>query len=57
VGTERLSADLFRRDDTGHWVLYPSERGEMVEFAYGGLSVPLEQLYEDVNTAEKIAVE
>jgi Uma2 family endonuclease len=58
VDTERLSVDLFRRDDTGHWVLYPSERGEMVEFASVGLSVPVEQLYEDVSTAEKrIAVE
>lgn len=58
VDTERLSVDLFRRDDTGHWVLYPSEGGEMVEFASVGLSVPVEQLYEDVSTAEKrIAVE
>jgi Uma2 family endonuclease len=58
VDTERQSVDLFRRDDTGHWVLYPSERGEMVEFASVGLSVPVEQLYEDVSTAEKrIAVE
>ena len=56
--TKRLSVDLFRRDDTGHWVLYPSERGEMVEFASVGLSVPVEQLYGDVSTAEKrIAVE
>lgn len=53
VDTERLSVDLFRRDNTGHWVLYPSESGEMVEFASVGFSVPVEQLYEDVSTAGK----
>ena len=49
VDTERLSIDLFRRDDGGHWVLYPSEAGDTVEFDSVGLSVPLERLYEDVS--------
>ena len=47
VDTERLSIDLFRRDEGGHWVLYPFEAGHTVEFASVGLSVPLTQLYED----------
>ena len=46
--------DLFRRDECGHWVLYPSEAGDAVEFASVGLSVPMERVYEDarVGTAE-----
>ena len=47
VDTERQSIDLFRRDEGGHWVLYPFEAGHTVEFASVGLSVPLTQLYED----------
>ena len=47
VDTERLSIDLFRRDEGGHWELYPSEAGDAVEFASVGLSVPMERLYED----------
>ena len=53
VDTERLSIDLFRRDETGHWVLYPSEGGDAVEFASVGLSVPVDRVYEDVNMEEK----
>ena len=36
IDTERLSIDLFRRGDGGHWVLYPSEAGDPVEFASAG---------------------
>lgn len=49
VDTERLSIDLFRRDEGGHWVLYPSEAGDAVEFACVGLSVPMGLIYEDVS--------
>ena len=54
VDTERLSVDLFRRDEGGHWVLYPSEAGDAVEFASVGLSLPMERVYEDarVGTAD-----
>ena len=47
--TERHSIDVFRRDDSGHWVLYPFEAGHTVEFASVGMSVALTQLYEDVS--------
>lgn len=36
VDTERHSIDLFRRGDSGHWVLYPFEVGHTVEFASVG---------------------
>ena len=39
-------------------IVSPSEGGDTVEFASVGLNMPVEQLYEDVSTAEKrIAVE
>ena len=48
IDPERLSVDIFRRDDSNRWVLYPSEAGQIVEFASLGLSLPIETLYEDV---------
>lgn len=49
IDPEALSADCFRRDDSGHWVLYPYEAGSTVELASMGLSLPIEALYEDVD--------
>ena len=49
IDPQRLSVDLFRRDDNGRWVLYPAEAGHVVEFASVGLSLPIEALYEDVD--------
>ena len=43
--------DLFRRDDTGHWVLYPAEKDGAVEFTSIGLSVYLSDIFEDVEPA------
>jgi len=49
IDSERLSADLFRRDEAGRWVLYPFDAAQQqVEFASVGLSLPLQALYEDV---------
>jgi Uma2 family endonuclease len=47
VDTERLAVDLFRRDGSGHWVLYPYGPDEIVEFASVGLALPLAVVYED----------
>ncbi|MFA5684608.1 MAG: Uma2 family endonuclease [Lysobacteraceae bacterium] len=48
VNPERISVDLFRRDDQGRWVLHPFEPGQTVELASVELSLPIEALYEDV---------
>ncbi|MFT4243655.1 MAG: Uma2 family endonuclease [Acidovorax sp.] len=48
IDPERLSVDLFRRGDDGHWVLHPFVAGERVEFSSVGLALPIEDLYEDV---------
>ncbi len=44
-----LNIDCFRLDEaSGHWVLYPFAAGDMVELASIGFSVPIEELYENV---------
>lgn len=49
IDPERLSVDLFRRHEDGHWALYPAEAGQTVAFDSVGLSLPIETLYEDVD--------
>lgn len=54
IDTERTSVDLFRRNETGQWVLFPHEAGgHMLELASVGLHLPLAQLYEDVEFQAK----
>lgn len=48
VDPDRPSVEVFRRDATGHWVLYPFGAGVEVEFASLGLSMPIPSVYEDV---------
>lgn len=52
VDPERVSVDLFRRDDQGRWVLYPYEAGQAVELASAGLTLPMAALFEDVAPPE-----
>jgi Uma2 family endonuclease len=47
VDTERVSVDVFRRDPTGHWVLYPYGPEGSVELASVGLTLPVATIYED----------
>jgi Uma2 family endonuclease len=56
IDSERLSVDLFRRDDAGRWVLYPFDAvDQQVEFTSVGLQLPLQALYEDVALARTSA--
>lgn len=48
IDTERVAVDLFRRDASGHWVLYPYAEGETVELQSVGLLLPVAAIYEDV---------
>lgn len=48
VDTERMAADLFRKDATGHWVLYPYAENETIELASIGLDIPVAALYDEV---------
>ena len=57
IDPERTSVDLFRRNETGQWVLFPHEAaGDMLELASVGLRLPLAQLYEDVAFQAKPAL-
>ncbi|WP_418648404.1 Uma2 family endonuclease [Thauera butanivorans] len=49
IDPERLSVDLFRRHEDGHWALYPAEAGQTVAFDSVDLRLPIEALYEDVD--------
>lgn len=48
IDCERVAVDVFRREATGHWVLYPFGPGETVELASVGLSLPMAEIYEEV---------
>lgn len=48
VDAGRRTVDLFRKDGSGHWVLWPSEGLEAVEFASIGLTASLADIFEDV---------
>lgn len=45
---DAMSVEIFRRDATGHWVLFPSGQGEEVEFTSIGLKLPIESIYDGV---------
>ena len=47
VDTERVAVDVFRRDGSGHWVLYPYGPGETVEFASVDMTLTVAAIYED----------
>lgn len=48
IDPERLTVDVFRRDASGHWVLYPYEGQDEVEFASLEFRVPLAEIFENV---------
>jgi Uma2 family endonuclease len=49
VSQERRQVEVFRKNETGHWVLYEFDAGARnVELATGGVRLSMEALYEDV---------
>lgn len=49
IDSERLSIDVFRRNETDQWVLFPFSAGQTLELASIGFSAELEAIYEDVD--------
>jgi len=49
VNTQRSSVEVYRRTTEKLWTLYPSERGEQVELASIGVTLPVAAIYENVN--------
>jgi len=48
ISPERTVLDVFRRDASGHWVLYPFVAGDTLELASVGFTCPVTQLFEGV---------
>ena len=48
VDPDRFSVDCFRRDASGHWVLFPSGSGETVALDSVNFCAPIADFYEDV---------
>jgi len=51
IDPDRRSVEVYRRDASGHWVLYPYSGDEVLELASVHLSLPLAQVFEDVAPA------
>lgn len=52
IEPERMTIDVFRRNDDGRWVLYPVGPGETLDLASVDFHCPIEAIYEDVVFAE-----
>ncbi|RPE62992.1 Uma2 family endonuclease [Tibeticola sediminis] len=51
IDPDRRSVEIYRRDASGHWVLYPYSGDEVLELGSVHLSLPLAQVFEDVAPA------
>jgi Uma2 family endonuclease len=52
VNTQRQSIEVYRRTTNKFWTLYPFERGEQVELASIGVTLPVAAIYENVKLPE-----
>jgi Uma2 family endonuclease len=52
IDCEPKLVEVFRKDDTGHWVLYPFADNDEVEFASVGLTLPMASVYEDTEPGQ-----
>ena len=48
VSTEQRRVEVFRRDDTGHWVLYPFAADEALELASVDFRCAVADVFEGV---------
>lgn len=51
VSIEQRRIEVFRRDDTGHWVLYPFAADETLDLNSVDLRCPVAELFEGVDAA------
>lgn len=51
IDGERRLIEVFRKDGSGHWVLYPFADNDEVEFASVSLRIPISAIYEDTALA------
>ena len=48
ISPDRMSVECFRRNQDGHWVLYPYDKGEEVHLASVDFRCAIAEIYEDV---------
>jgi Uma2 family endonuclease len=48
ISPEQMSVECFRRNEEGHWVLYPYQKGEEVHLASVDFRCAIASVYEDV---------
>ena len=46
-------AEIFRKDASSHWVLYPAEAGESLRLESVGLTLLMSEVYEDVSFTDQ----
>jgi Uma2 family endonuclease len=53
IDQDKPYAEVFRKDGSGHWVLYPTEAGEVLRLESVGLTLSLAEVYEDVTFGDR----
>ncbi|MEG5058711.1 Uma2 family endonuclease [Microcoleus sp. A2-C5] len=48
VSSDEIAIDIYHKNDAGEWVILSYRSGDMVEFQSINLSLPIEQLYEEI---------
>jgi len=48
VSSDEIAIDIYHKNDAGEWVILSYREGDMVEFQSINLSLPIEQLYEEI---------
>ena len=48
VSSDEMAVDIYHKKDTGEWVILSYREGDVVELKSIGLSLPIEQFYEEV---------
>jgi Uma2 family endonuclease len=49
VNTTEIAVDVYRRNERGRWELFSYSEGEAVELESISLTLPIEQIYEDIS--------
>jgi Uma2 family endonuclease len=48
VSSEEMAIDIYHKNDAGDWLILSYRSGDRVELQSIGLTVPIEQFYEDI---------
>lgn len=48
VSSDEIAIDIYHKNDAGEWVILSYREGDIIEFQSINLSLPIEQLYEEI---------